>query len=183
MRPVPSPAVVTSTGESSPSATTSRAIPSPAGDGLATAVPGRRVGAAVDGLVGAGAARRADRRARARADREQAEEDQAQDVRAVAGGLHARDAIPEPEIAADHPGCYPAAEEASPRMLDRLISGAGAVTDAADRVVRAIGRGGGEGLLGRRPGSVVVAAICAVLAGILVFAGHRGHRQPDRPRR
>ena len=56
-------------------------------------------------------------------------------------------------------------------MLDRLISGAGAVTDAADRVVRAIGRGGGEGPLGRHPGSVVVAAICLVLAGILVFAG------------
>ena len=56
-------------------------------------------------------------------------------------------------------------------MLDRLISGAGAVTDAADRVVRSIGRGGGEGLLGRRPGSVIVAAICVVLAGILVFAG------------
>ena len=56
-------------------------------------------------------------------------------------------------------------------MLDRLISGAGAVTDTADRVVRVIGRGGGEGLLGRHPGSVVVAAICVVLAGILVFAG------------
>lgn len=56
-------------------------------------------------------------------------------------------------------------------MLDRLISGAGAVTDAADRLVRAIGRGGGEGLLGRRPGSVVVAVIAVVLAGILAFAG------------
>ena len=56
-------------------------------------------------------------------------------------------------------------------MLDRLISGAGAVTDAADRLVRALGRGGGEGLLGHRPGSVAVAAICLVLAGILVFAG------------
>ena len=38
-------------------------------------------------------------------------------------------------------------------MLDRLISGAGAVTDAADRLVRALGRGGGDGFLGRRPGS------------------------------
>ena len=56
-------------------------------------------------------------------------------------------------------------------MLDRLISGAGAVTDTADRLVRAIGRGGGESLLGHRPGSLVVAAICAVLAGILLFAG------------
>ena len=56
-------------------------------------------------------------------------------------------------------------------MFDRLISGAGAVTDAADRMVRALGRGGGEGFLGHRPGSIAVAAICAVLAGILVFAG------------
>lgn len=56
-------------------------------------------------------------------------------------------------------------------MLDRLISGAGAVTDAADRLVRALGRGAGDGFLGRRPGSVLVAAICAVLAGILLVAG------------
>ncbi len=56
-------------------------------------------------------------------------------------------------------------------MLDRLISGAGAVTDAADRLVRALGRGAGDGFLGRRPGSVLVAAICAVLAAILLFAG------------
>ena len=41
-------------------------------------------------------------------------------------------------------------------MLDRLISGAGAVTDAADRMVRAVGRGGGESLLGHRPGSALV---------------------------
>lgn len=56
-------------------------------------------------------------------------------------------------------------------MLDRLISGAGAVTDAADRLVRALGRGAGDGFLGRRPGSLLVAGICAVLAGILLFAG------------
>ena len=56
-------------------------------------------------------------------------------------------------------------------MLDRLISGAGAVTDAADRVVRAIGRAGGQGMFGHRPGSVIVAAVCLVLAGILIFAG------------
>ena len=56
-------------------------------------------------------------------------------------------------------------------MLDRLISGAGAVTDAADRLVRALGRGGAERLLGHRPGSVLVAATCAVFAGILVLAG------------
>jgi hypothetical protein len=56
-------------------------------------------------------------------------------------------------------------------MLDRVISGAGAVTDAADRVVRALVRGGGDGLLGHRPGSVLVAAVCAILAVILVLAG------------
>jgi len=56
-------------------------------------------------------------------------------------------------------------------MFDRLISGAGAVTDAADRLVRAVGRGGGERLLGHRPGSVLVAVACVVLAGILVLAG------------
>ena len=40
-------------------------------------------------------------------------------------------------------------------------------------MVRALARGGGEseGLLGSRPGSVVVAGVCAVLAGILLFAG------------
>ena len=64
-------------------------------------------------------------------------------------------------------------------MLDRLISGAGAVTDAADRLVRSIGRGGGEGFLGRRPGSVAIAAICIVLAGILVFAGIEATDNPN----
>lgn len=54
-------------------------------------------------------------------------------------------------------------------MLDRIISGAGAVADAADRMVRVLGRSGG--LFGHRPGSVLVAAVCAVLAVILVFAG------------
>lgn len=62
-------------------------------------------------------------------------------------------------------------EEGPSFVLDRLISGAGAVTDAADRVVRAAGRGGGERLLGHRPGSVLVAAACVVLAGILVLTG------------
>ena len=66
-------------------------------------------------------------------------------------------------------------------MLDRLISGAGAVTDTADRVVRAIGRGGGESLLGRRPGSVIVAAICLVPRRDPRLRRHRGHRQPDGP--
>ncbi len=56
-------------------------------------------------------------------------------------------------------------------MLDRLISGAGAIADAADRLVRTLGRGGSESLLGHRPGSVLVAAVCAIMAGILVLAG------------
>ena len=68
-------------------------------------------------------------------------------------------------------------------MLDRLISGAGAVTDAADRLVRSFGRGGGESLLGHRPGSVVIAAICLVLAGILVFAGIEATDNPNGARR
>ena len=56
-------------------------------------------------------------------------------------------------------------------MLDRLISGAGAVTDAADRLVRALVPGRGSGALGHRPASVVVALGCAVLAAFLVLAG------------
>jgi hypothetical protein len=56
-------------------------------------------------------------------------------------------------------------------LLDRLISGAGAVTDAADRVVRALGRGGGGSLIGSRPGSLIVAGICFALAAILALAG------------
>lgn len=56
-------------------------------------------------------------------------------------------------------------------MLDRLISGAGAVTDAADRSVRSLARGSGDGLAPTRPGSLAVAAILLVLATILVLAG------------
>lgn len=63
-------------------------------------------------------------------------------------------------------------------MRDRLISGAGAITDLADRLVRSLGRGGGPGLLGQRPGSVLVAALCAILAGILVVAGLEGTDDP-----
>ena len=62
-------------------------------------------------------------------------------------------------------------EEAANSMLDRLISGAGALTDAADRLVRLFDRNGGGGVLGHRPGSVVVAGTCAVLSAILIFAG------------
>ena len=56
-------------------------------------------------------------------------------------------------------------------MLDRLISGAGAVTDAADRAVRLLVGGWRGGFAMTRPGSVVVAGLLLVLAGILVAAG------------
>jgi hypothetical protein len=56
-------------------------------------------------------------------------------------------------------------------MLDRLISGAGAVTDAADRSVRLLASGSRRDLLGTRPGSLVVAATLFVLAALLVLAG------------
>jgi len=63
-------------------------------------------------------------------------------------------------------------------MLDRVISGAGAVTDAADRVVRALGRGGSDGA-GRRPGSLIVAVVCAILAVFLLLAGLEGTVGPN----
>lgn len=49
-------------------------------------------------------------------------------------------------------------------MLDRLISGAGAVTDAADGWVP-------TRLLRGRPGSLIVAAILFLLAGLLILVG------------
>jgi hypothetical protein len=55
-------------------------------------------------------------------------------------------------------------------MLDRLISGAGAVTDAADRSVRLLA-GGSRGFATTRPGSVAVAAVLAILAALMVLAG------------
>jgi len=42
-------------------------------------------------------------------------------------------------------------------VLDRLISGAGAVTDAADRAVRLLVGGWRGGFAMTRPGSIVVA--------------------------
>ena len=56
-------------------------------------------------------------------------------------------------------------------MLDRLISGAGAVTDAADRAVRLLVGGWRGGFAMTRPGSIVVAGLLLVLAGKLVAAG------------
>ncbi len=55
-------------------------------------------------------------------------------------------------------------------MLDRLISGAGAVADAADRAVRLVTSGMGRGIGTTRPGSVVVAVILLVLASLLALA-------------
>ncbi len=56
-------------------------------------------------------------------------------------------------------------------MLDRLISGAGAVTDGADRSVRLLAGGSRRGVATTRPGSVAVAALLVVLAALLVLAG------------
>lgn len=63
-------------------------------------------------------------------------------------------------------------------MLDRLISGAGAITDLADRLARLFTRRGGQDILGRRPGSVIVAIGLAVLA---VFLGLVGLEASDDP--
>jgi hypothetical protein len=56
-------------------------------------------------------------------------------------------------------------------VLDRWISGAGAVTDGADRSVRLLIGGWRGGSAMTRPGSLVVAALLLVLAGVLVAAG------------
>ncbi len=56
-------------------------------------------------------------------------------------------------------------------MLDRLISGAGALTDRADRFARIFSRQGGGDALGHRPGSVVVAGILVVVAIALLLVG------------
>ena len=52
-------------------------------------------------------------------------------------------------------------------MLDRLISGAGALTDRADRLVRALTSGRGPDVMGNRPGSVLVIVI--LIVGSVVF--------------
>src|ERR1044072_7519522 len=59
-------------------------------------------------------------------------------------------------------------------MLDRLISGAGALTDGADRSVRALSWGWRSGYWSARPGSMVVVALLAVLAAVLILAGLEG---------
>ena len=57
-------------------------------------------------------------------------------------------------------------------VLDRLISGAGALTDRADRLVRALTSGRGPDVMGNRPGSVLVIAIlivASVVFGLLAL--------------
>ena len=56
-------------------------------------------------------------------------------------------------------------------MLDRLISGAGAVADGADRSVRVLASGSRGGFATTRPGSLAIAAVLGILAALLVFAG------------
>ncbi len=56
-------------------------------------------------------------------------------------------------------------------MLDQLISGAGAVTDGADRSVRALAGGSRRGIATTQPGSLLVVGVLVLLAGMLVVAG------------
>ena len=56
-------------------------------------------------------------------------------------------------------------------MLDRTISGAGALTDLADRAVRPLGQRRVPNPLATRPGSVIVAVLLVLLAALLVLAG------------
>jgi len=56
-------------------------------------------------------------------------------------------------------------------MLDRLISGAGAVTDGADRSVRLLVSGSRRGFATTWPGSVLVVSLLLMLAVLLVLAG------------
>jgi hypothetical protein len=56
-------------------------------------------------------------------------------------------------------------------MLDRLLAGAGAVTDAADRAVRAVLRGAGSSAADTRPGSLALAALLLLFsAGFALVA-------------
>jgi hypothetical protein len=56
-------------------------------------------------------------------------------------------------------------------MLDRLLAGAGAVTDAADRAVRAVMRGAGSSAADTRPGSLALAALLLLFsAGFALVA-------------
>ena len=63
-------------------------------------------------------------------------------------------------------------------MLDRLISGAGALTDRADRLVRALTSGRGPDAMGNRPGSVLVIAILIVASLIFGFLAIESNDNP-----
>lgn len=63
-------------------------------------------------------------------------------------------------------------------MLDRLVSGAGALTDLADRLVRRLAGGSAHDLTSHRPGSVVVAGGAIVAAVVLALAGFEATDNP-----
>ena len=64
------------------------------------------------------------------------------------------------------------------RLLDRLISGAGALTDRADRLVRLSTSGRGPDVLANRPGSVIVIIL---LIGTAIFFGLLAIEATDNP--
>ena len=64
------------------------------------------------------------------------------------------------------------------RLLDRLISGAGALTDRADRLVRLFTSGRGPDVLANRPGSVIVIIL---LIGTAIFSGLLAIEATDNP--
>ena len=63
-------------------------------------------------------------------------------------------------------------------MLDRLISGAGALTDRAVRLVRLFTSGRGPDILANRPGSVIVIVL---LIGAAIFFGLLAIEATDNP--
>jgi hypothetical protein len=63
-------------------------------------------------------------------------------------------------------------------LLDRLISGAGALTDRADRLVRLFTSGRGPDVLANRPGSVIVILL---LIGAAIFFGLLAIEATDNP--
>jgi hypothetical protein len=63
-------------------------------------------------------------------------------------------------------------------VLDRLISGAGALTDRADRFVRVFTSGRGPDLMANRPGSIIVIVLLIVAA---VFFGLLAIEATDNP--
>jgi hypothetical protein len=64
-------------------------------------------------------------------------------------------------------------------VLDRLISGAGALTDRADRLVRAVTSGRGPDVMGNRPGSVLVIAILIVASVVFGFLAFESTDNPS----